>query len=59
MNENDNSRTAEGGQTASQVTNGFTYNDNQCADNSNAYLRPYTNTLTGSATDPIITAWVD
>jgi len=60
INENDTNRNAEGGQTASpQGSNGSTYTDANCALNSNAYLRPYKDQLTGSATAPNITAWVD
>jgi prepilin-type N-terminal cleavage/methylation domain-containing protein len=58
VNENDASRTPEGGNAAQPAVNGGDYTDSHVGANANAYLRSYSQ-MTGSNTSPAIRAWVD
>jgi prepilin-type N-terminal cleavage/methylation domain-containing protein len=58
INENDATRVVEGGDSASGQQGQGSYTDNNYWRNANIYLRPY-HVVTGTASQPGITAWVD
>lgn len=58
INENDQTRAAEGGHQAAGTPGLGSYTDGNVGRNSNAYLRPYAE-MTGTNADPAVRVWVD